>query len=308
MEKRNALLCVAFLALVWGTTFIATKIAIRTVPVFFMIASRELTAGLLMGVLARSIGKFRPMSWATLGRHALYGLGFFTGARGLMTLALDYAPAGLVALMFSLIPVYVLFINLIIGHAYFNRQIGWGLGLGATGMLLVFRESLSGLFDLNNLVGVGIAMLAAFCWAGTSIIVAARKDKLPPAQKSSVQLLSGSLGLFLLSLITGETAQLVDFTFDAVLSMCYLVIFGSLAAFLAFQYAIKHLPVGRATVYAYVNPFVALFFAWLILSEPLSPELVLFFGITMAGVFLVNKGYRKTAREIEERKMRAEPS
>lgn len=296
-NKENlALLLVGYLSLVWGTTYLAVKIAIRTVPIFMMTGMRELMAGSLLLLLALAVERPKGFSLATIVRQGVYGIGFFTAARGLMALSLDYVQSGVVALIFSLIPVYVLFLNVFVGQFYFNRQIGLGIGLGVVGMLLTFQDSLGAVGTGNGLLGIGIALLAAFSWAGTSVWVAGKEEKLPPLFRSAVQLLFGAAGLGLISLLRGERVDLGAVAPEAWLAITYLAVFGSVAAFLAFMFAIKHLPVARATLYAYLNPFVALFLGWLVLEEPLTLGLFGAFTLTLAGVFLVNRGYgRKPA-------------
>ena len=292
-KQTLGLVLVGYLSIVWGTTYLAVKIAIRTVPVFLMTGARELLAGALLLLLALIVEKPRRFPLSTIIRQGVYGFGFFTGARGLMALSLDYVQSGLVALIFSLIPVYVLFLNFFAGQFFINRQIVLGLALGALGMFLVFRESLGGLGAPDQLLGIGIALLAALSWAGTSVLVAGKQETMPPLFRSAVQLFFGAAGLALISVLRGETVELGAVSTEAVLAIVYLAVFGSVSAFVAFVFAIKYLPVARATLYAYLNPFVALFLGWLVLDEPLTLGLIGTFSITLAGVFLVNRGYRE---------------
>ena len=294
-DKTLALLAVAYLSFVWGTTYLAVKVAIRTVPVFMMAGARELVAGILLLTFAFAVEKPNKYPVADLVRQGAYGFGFFTGTRGLMALSLVYIPSGLVALIFSLIPVYVLFLNIFTGNFFINRRIILGMLLGALGMLLVFRESLKGILSLEHLIGLGIAFLAALSWAGTSVIVSEKKETMSPLFRSSVQLLFGAVGLWAISFFSGESVDLAAVELKAILAILYLAVFGSVAAFVAFIFAIKHLPVARATLYAYINPFVALFLGWMFLNELLNIELALSFSVTIAGVFLVNRGYRQHA-------------
>lgn len=292
-SRTLALIAVAYLSLVWGTTYLAVKVAIRSVPVFAMAGSRELLAGMLLLALAFVREKPRRYAVGDLVRQGVYGFGFFTGTRGLMALSLVYVQSGLVALVFSLIPVYVLFLNAFTGNFFINRKIVLGMLLGALGMFLVFRESLKDILDLEHMVGLGIAFLAALSWAGTSVIVSEKKETMPPLFRSGVQLMFGAAGLWLISLFSGESIDWAAVEPEAILAIVYLAVFGSVIAFVSFIFAIKYLPVARATLYAYINPFVALFLGWLFLREPLTLELLLSFSLTIVGVYLVNRGYRR---------------
>lgn len=293
-NQQWSIIAIVFLSIVWGTTHIAVKFAIQTLPVFFMAGVRELLAGSIFLLFSYFREKQAAIDWAEVLRQGLFGLGFFTGARGLMVLGLDYAPAGLVALVFSLIPVYVLLINLLTGKGKVNRPIIIGLLLGGLGMGLVFRESLLSLEGWEAIIGMGIALGGAFCWAGTSVLLSDGRDgALPPLFRSGVQLIAGALGLLLISGILREPVDLGGVSTTSVLAVLYLVCFGSILAFGSYVFAIRHLPVAQVTVYAYFNPFIALFGSWLLLGELLSLELVLSFGLTLLGVYMLNRGYRR---------------
>jgi drug/metabolite transporter (DMT)-like permease len=293
-NQQLSVIAIVFLSIVWGTTHVAVKFAIQTIPVFFMAGIRELLAGSIFLAFSYFREKQDRINWPEILRQGLFGLGFFTSARGLMVLGLDYAPAGLVSLVFSLIPVYVLLINALFGRGFVNRQIIIGLLLGGLGMLLVFRESLLELEGWEAIIGMGIALGGAFCWAGTSVLLTDGRDgDLPPLFRSGVQLIFGALGLLLISGVTLEPVDILSFSLTSVLAVLYLVVFGSILAFGSYVFAIKHLPVAQVTIYAYFNPFVALFLGWLLLGELLSTELVLSFGVTLLGVYVLNRGYKR---------------
>ncbi len=291
-KKTLSFFIIGFLGIVWGTTYIATKIAIQSVPVFMMTGIRELIGGLLLLVLAFIFEKPPRLHLPTILGQGIFGLGFFTGARGLMTLSVDFIPAGLAALVYSLIPIYVLFLNAFTGNFFINRPIIIGLLLGAIGMFSVFHESLKHVMNINHMIGIGVAFAGALSWALTSIIVKGKREVLPPIYRSSIQMLFGATGLWILSWANRETLIPEAIDMKIVLAILYLAIVGSVAGFLAYMYAIKYLPVARVTLYAYINPFVALFLGWLVLHEPLTLELLISFTITISGVFLVNWGYR----------------
>ncbi|NRA52471.1 MAG: EamA family transporter [Phaeodactylibacter sp.] len=288
--KRLSFLVILLLCFVWGTTHIAVKYAIQTIPVFFMAGIREFFASLIFLSFSLWLEKPRNIDWKEVLRQGLFGLGFFAFARGLMVLGLNYAPAGLVSLVFSLIPVYVLGINLLMGKGRINKRILTGLLLGALGMFLVFRESLFNLKGTDALLGMAIALGGAVCWAGTSVLLTeGREGEMPAMFRSAVQLFFGAMGLLLVSGVLLEPVDFSAFSGTSMLGVAYLVIFGSIAGFGSYVYAIKHLPVAQVTLYAYINPFVALFFGWLLLGELLTLELLLSFGVTLAGVWLLSR-------------------
>jgi len=294
--NRKVILLVAFLSVVWGTTYIATKIAISSIPVYLMVGLRELAAGLLMLTVAFILESPSKIKLKRLLISSILGLGFFTGARGFMTLALDYIPSGTTALIYSLIPIYVIFLNFFTPNFYINRKIIIGVLLGAIGMIMVFKDNLSAEIWLSNITGIAIALLGAFCWAGTSIISKENKDESPLLFRAASQLIVGGLALLIISQTTGEMVSIEMFTWRSVSALSYLVVFGSVLGFLAFSFSIKKYPVAQISVYAYINPFVAAFLGWYMLNETLSLYLVVSFLIAIMGVYLVNEGYRQKNR------------
>jgi drug/metabolite transporter (DMT)-like permease len=288
-----ARVAVAFLCLLWGTTYIAIKIGIEDIPPYLFAAIRQLIAGFLLILLGFLFGRYRLPAVRQVGEQIIPGLLLISCGQGFMNWALLYIPSGLAALIASMIPMYAIIFSLFIpAYARLNLQ-GWlGFALGCVGMMIVFSENLSQLFRPEYMIGILITFLGAFCWAGGSYLVQAKsRQDISPYYKAGFQLLFGSGGLFVFAYFSSDFANFHGFTFTSLAALAYLVILGSLAGYLAFLFAVKHLPVAQATLYSYVNPLVAVVLGWFLFNEPLGWQLPAGFLVTLSGVYLLSRGF-----------------
>lgn len=218
------------------------------------------------------LGKYRLPPVRQIAEQVMPGLLLISCGQGFMYWALLYIPSGLAALIASMIPMYAIIFSLFIPtYARLNMK-GWlGFALGAVGMMIVFSENLEQFLRPEYLIGILITFLCAFCWAGGSYLVQARAQQdISTYYTAGFQLFFGSLGLFLFAYFSSDYSNFHGFTFASLAALAYLVILGSLAGYLSFLFAIKHLPVAQATLYSYVNPLVAVVLGWFIFNEPLG--------------------------------------
>lgn len=289
-------LAVAYISIFWGTTFIAIKIGIAHVPVFLFIALREFSAGLILLGVGMLLAKGKLPGRKAIALQIVPGIALIAGARGLMSFSINFIPVGLASLFFSLIPMYVLIINLFTGNSIINRSIVVGALLGALGMVLVFYQDLDGLLQADSLKGIGLSVGGALVWASASIWTSNSKAGMDPVYKSGFQLLFGGLGLMLMSILTGDIMLIGQFETDSLLALVYLILLGSVGGFMAYSYAITRLPVAQVALYAFINPLVTVLLGWLILQEYLSWQLGLAFLVTLTGVYIVNRGYNRPTK------------
>lgn len=302
-EMLYAKLAVAFLCILWGTTYIAIKIGIQDVPPYLFAALRQAVAGAIMVAICMLMKRGRLPGRKAILEQALPGLLLITCGQGFLNWALLYVPSGLAALIASMIPMYAVIFGLFMPSSdKVNASIWLGLGMGAAGMMLIFQENVEQLLEPHYLIGVLLTFLGAFCWAGGSYLVQSNKSSIEPLYKAGFQLLFGSAGLFVFAFFTSDYEHFVGFTWSSALALLYLIGPGSIAGYLAYLYAIKRLPVAEVAVYSYVNPIITLSLGWLIFHEPLGILIGIGFLITLAGVFLVSRGYQQLRSTPSEKK------
>ncbi|MDZ4679501.1 MAG: EamA family transporter [Saprospiraceae bacterium] len=289
----KAYIALAFVCFVWGTTYLALRVGVTHFPAFLFSAVRQTIAGILLVTIAVVWGKERLSFEKGAIRYVVPGILMISLGNGLVGWAQQYIPSGLAALICSIMPVWVVIINLSSSKSDRpNWQIALGLALGCAGMAVVFRDNVADLANWDYLFGIVLTFVATLSWALGSIYAKQKPGNSGLLANAGLQLFFGGLGLFAFSLAFDDYSRWHGFVDEGIWALIYLVIFGSIGAFAAFSYALSKLPVGLVSIYAYINPLVAVFLGWLILSEKFNPAVLVALLLTVGGVFIVNKGYR----------------
>lgn len=284
----------------WGTTWVASKIGVSKIPAFQMAAIRQLLAGLCF-VLFFMIYKKLPLPTAKqFGMLLVMSILMFVGANGLSTWSLDFIPTGLSCLIGALYPLSVVIIEMIF---FRNRNVSiltfLGLLLGIGGTFIVFYENaFHGIRPAGFFFGVFLSFVAMLTWSIGSIIIAKNKMKIDPYYSIGWQMLISSGLLYLIALASGKNLTLVQIPGSGWLAVIYLVVAGSLIAYAAFVYSMKTLPPALFSLYAYINPLVAMVVAGFLLKEKLNMNILWGAIVTLSGVFLVNYSIRKNRKQI----------
>lgn len=293
-----AYLALAAICIIWGTTYLALRIAVEEIPPFFFSAVRQITAGtLLLGFMFLIKKKAFPRI-QYLGKQGINGILMITLGNGLVAWAEMYISSGLAALICSMMPVWVILINVAIGSKEkLNGLIILGVLMGMLGIMLAFGEDLSEFTNPLYSYGIIFTFMAAMSWAGGSIFSKTILPSPGPFINAGFQMFFGGLGLMAISFVLGEKMNL-SFSASGWGAMVYLIVFGSIIAMTCYSYALSKLPVSLVSLYAYVNPLVAILLGWLILDETLNLRTVLAFMLTVLGIYIVNKGHKKNIDEI----------
>lgn len=287
-------LIVAFAAiyLVWGSSYLAIRIAIESIPPFLMAGSRFFIAGLLLygWTLARGVPPPTLREWR--GALVVGGL-LLLGGNGGVSWAEQRVASGPAALMVALVPLWmVLFDGWRPGGSRPGRQVMAGVMLGLAGLALLTGPSrLVGAGRLDP-VGAAVLVFATVSWATGSLV--ARQVRLPasPARATAMQMLAGGALLLAAGLATGETARLDPgaVTARSAGAVAYLVVVASIVAFTAYGWLLRVSTPARVATYAYVNPVVALLLGWAFAGETLTPRTVLAAGVIFGAVVIIT-GY-----------------
>jgi drug/metabolite transporter (DMT)-like permease len=277
--------------LIWGSTYLAIRIMVRTLPPLLSGGLRFLLAGLiLLGVLILS----RGAAAVTIGRRELIsctviGTILLLGANGLVSIAEDRVPSALAALMIASIPLWVVLLRSIFdGRVPRGTLVGVAVGFVGVGILVVPGSSSSG----APIAGLLVLMIAAVCWASGSFM--STKLTLPrdPLVSTGFQMLSGGVVMTLVALAAGEAADFhtSQLSRSSVLAFAYLVVAGSLLAFTAYSWLLRNAPISKVATYAYVNPVVAIFLGWWILNERITASVLIGAAVILSSVaFIVRK-------------------
>lgn len=302
MNRHNwlAIIALCIVCLVWGTTYFAIRIGVETFPPFLFSAIRQLIAGgiillVLKWRLRLSICKADFMS------QSVPGVLMVTLGNGIVCWCERYISSGLAALILSLIPIFVVIISYVSGvdTRKPHKLILSGLALGCLGIVFIFRDNLKDLTNAQYLMGMLIAFGACIAWASGSVYAKYKSTEGKHIlQNAALQLFSGGIALFILSIFLDDYAELKTITPVSIWSLVYLIVFGSILAYSCFIYTLKHLPIGISSLYAYINPFIAIVLGFLFLQERLTGITLLALLTTLTGVYCIHKGYQKMAVKV----------
>lgn len=267
--------------LVWGSTYFAIRVALEGFPPFGMAAVRLCAAGAVLLAGARLLGDPWP-SRKDLAPVAFAGVLSFLLGNGSVVHAEQTVSSGLVAVLVGVVPVYTAALARLYGVPVTRAQ--WaGMALGAAGLVVLhLDEGLRGDLWVSASLTVG-----SIAWAWASLLSKLRSG-VTPGMMSGVQMLAGGLALAVASVATGERWSSTP-PLSSVVAVGYLFTFGSIVAFSAYNYLLRHASIAVATSYAYVNPVVAVLLGIGLGGETLAPSGWAGLGLIVAAVGLVTR-------------------
>jgi drug/metabolite transporter (DMT)-like permease len=279
----------------WGSTYLAIRYAVETIPPFLMAGTRFLAAGLILYVWRRAAGDPAPTrrQWVSA---AVIGLLLLLGGNGMLSWAEQKVPSGVAALLIGSIPIWMTTIEAIRpGGARPNWLGVLGLVIGFGGIALLVVPSLAGGSKAElHPVGIAALLFASLSWSLGSIY--SRHAKLPSSALllTSMEMLAGSAGLILLGTVTGEWRLLVlpAVALRSWLGLAYLAVFGSMIAYTAYTWLLRNAPLPLVSTYAYVNPLIAILLGSLLAGELLTARILAAAIVIVGSVVVINLSQR----------------
>lgn len=288
-------------SIIWGTTWVASKIGVSEIPALQMAYIRQFFAGVVFVVFFLFYKKTplpTPKQFLWLFVMAII---MFVSANGLSTWGIKYIPAGLGSLIGALYPLSVVVIERLFFKSKKIPAVTFvGFFLGLSGIAIVSYENAFHHTGPSFMFGIFLSIIAMLSWSVGTIFIARNKVDINPYFGVGWQMLISSVILFVVTESTQSTVAFSAISFKVWSIIAFLVIFGSLIAFIAFIYSTKVLPTAIASLYAYINPFVAMLTAYFVIDEKLSINILWGSIVTLAGVFLVNYSMKKDKLIIAE--------
>jgi len=276
----------AYLAvcLIWGSTFLAIRIAVQDLPPMTAAGVRFLLAGGLMYAYVRWKGLPFPSPRETR-QQSLVGICLLWSGNGLVMVGSQWVHSSVAALLFATVPLFMALMSLFMLKGEKINLTGWlGLAVGFAGVaILVLR---GGVGQPGTLLGMGIILLGAASWAFGSVYSKRVRTSVPMMVTLTIQTVAGGVLLLAVGILSGELKG-ASLSLDGVLAILYLIFFGSLLGYNAYIYLLSVWPAARVSTYAYVNPLVAILLGSLILGEPVGLSVLIASATILAGVFLV---------------------
>jgi drug/metabolite transporter (DMT)-like permease len=293
-EPSKWLILAAFAALylIWGSTYLSIRIAIETIPPFFLVAARFLIAGGLLYGWCIYKGEKAP-SFDIFRNIALGGILMLFMGNGAVSWAEQYLPSGIAAIIVATVPLWFVLLDKSQWTYYFsNKIIILGFLVGFAGVLLLFAGKGSNSFsgDHMKLVGFFVLIVGTVAWAIGSLYSKYKKVEASVTMKAAVQMLSAGVVSSIAGFIGGEhnALSLSHISWQSINALLYLIVMGSLIGYMSYIWLLSVRPASLVGTYAYVNPVVAVFLGWLVADEQITLQQIIALAVILAGVILVN--------------------
>ena len=297
--RVKAIFCLAMVCIFWGTTCLASKEGVRYMPPLQLAGMRQFIAGLCYV----SYFIYRGEKWPTRKQwQSVVILSFlnFVIANGLSTWGVKFISAGLGAIIGAIFPLWLVVIGLFSSKSKIPQRAIVGLLVGFGGVCIIFYEHLRDFMIADFRFGIFVSILATWGWAFGTIYTKKHAARFNPYFSIGLQMMIAGLALLATSYNSGNIIPVSAIPWQSWTAIAYLVVVGSLISFMAYLFALQNLRTEQASLYAYINPMVAVLLGWMIFSEELS----IFIGIgglvTLAGVYIVNRAYKVPVATIQE--------
>ncbi len=290
-SKLDARLIVALLtvAIVWGTTYLAIRVAVHTIPPWFVTAMRQTLASLILFILLLRKRELKWIGWASLRRQILLSTLMVIIANGMTTVAEQSIPSGLASLLNATVPIFVFLGSLLVGLQKPSIKGFAGVTIGFLGVAFIFRDGIDDLVDPNYSMGIICLAIAISGWAAGTIYT-----KKYTLQQSNIfldlfyQFLFSAIVQLIFAFIFSKEIKPSSWSTESLAAVGYLGIFGSVIGYFGYNYALKKVTATDASILSYFNTVIALFLGWLILNEAITYDLLIATALIIGGVFITN--------------------
>jgi drug/metabolite transporter (DMT)-like permease len=302
-HQKSAVVAWVAVCLIWGTTYLGIRVALETIPPATVGALRYLVAGVALAIILRARGETLPgpSHWNGL---ALLGFLMIAIGNGGVIWAEQWVPSGIAAVVLASAPFWMTGLEAALpGGERITRRALTGLVVGFVGILMLIWPELTAGGELGRqfVIGVIALQIAEVGWAlGSSYSRRHARDE-NALGAAALQMIFGGAFMAIAATVRGEWADLT-FSLRSGLAELYLIVFGSLVGYTSYVYALKHLPVSTVSLYAYVNPVIAVVLGTLLLSEPFGWRVVIAAAVVFTGVAVVRwKGTGGAAAQAKAR-------
>lgn len=288
------ILALTGVALIWGTTYLGIRVAVQTIPPWFVAAFRQSIATVILFIILLRKNELTWKGWPHVRRQMILSSLMIVGANGLTTVAEQTVPSGLTSLLTSLSPLFVFISSVILGLQKPSLKGFAGVLIGFLGVVFIFREGISELLDPNYKTGIMFLGFAISGWTIGTIYIKKYNQKTDNIFLDLFyQFAFSAVVQFILALIFSKDISISDWSMNSMLAVAYLAIFGSVIAFFCYHYALKKVSATEVSILNYFNTVIALFLGWLILNEVITIDILIATVLIIIGVFITNYKSKK---------------
>lgn len=289
MKDYRLTLAILIVAIVWGTTFLGIRVAVESIPGWFVAGIRQFLAGIILLIILLSRKELKWIGWKNLQYQLTFSVLMLIIANGMTTVAEESLTSSLASLITASSPLLVFLGSVVIGIQKFSLRALLGVLMCFCGILFIFWDGLQDLINPTYRNGIILMFCAIFGWASGTIFT----------KKLNIQSANISLNLFyqftfaglvqlIFAFVFSENYNFENWTLKSISAMLYLAIFGSVITFFAFHYALTKISPIQVSLLSYFNTIIAIILGWLILDEAISSKFIIAAVLIICGVFLIN--------------------
>jgi drug/metabolite transporter (DMT)-like permease len=278
--------------IVWGTTYLGIRVAVESIPPWFITSIRQGIAALIvLGILIYK-KQLSWIGWNNLKFQLIPSLLMIVIANGFTTIAEQSLPSGLTSIMSALSPVIIFIGGILFGIEKPNLKGLIGVLLGFLGVVFIFRNGLEDILDPNYKTGMLFLSIAIMSWSAGTVYSKKHTHKSNNiALNLFYQFSISSLIQFVLAFIFSSNTDMNTWSLRSISAVVYLAVFGSVLAFFCYHYALKKVTAVKVSILNYVNTIIAVFLGWLLLDEVITFDFIIATALIILGVFIIN--YKK---------------
>ena len=291
-RTTKAYIALGIVSVIWGTTWVVSKQGVSAMPALQLAGVRQVMAGVIYFIYYTLKGAKWP-GIRDVGPLIVLAFLNFVFSNGLSTWGVKFISAGLGSIIGAVFPLWLVVIGLIVSGTKTPRLAVFGLIVGFAGICLIFYDHLHEFLKPEFRFGILLSVLATWTWALGTLYTKSHAKVFNPYFGLGFQMLIAGSVLLTVSIVSGAYIPFSEIPDISWFSIVYLIIFGSIIGFICYLYALQHLPTEQASIYAYINPVIAVLAGVLIFNERFNAFIFLGGLAALYGVYIVNQAFRK---------------
>ena len=289
----------AAVGIIWGTTFLGIRVAVETIPPWFVTSIRQGLAGFVMMAILLFKKQLTWIGWKNLKQQLIPSVLMIVIANGFTTIAEQTLPSGLASVISALSPILIFLGSILFGLQKMSLRGFVGVIIGFSGVVFIFKDGLGSFLDANYKTGMMFMGFAILAWAAGTIYTKTHAVKSNNITLNLFyQFTMASCIQLVLASIFSPNPDFSSWSSRSVFAALYLSVFGSVIAFFCYNYALKHVTAVQVSILSYVNTIIAVFLGWLLLDEIITIDFIIATALIILGVFIVN--YKKKEKKAFE--------
>lgn len=287
----------ATVGVVWGTTFLGIRVAVETIPPWFVTSIRQGLAGLMLMTVLLYKKELKWIGWKNLKHQLVPSILMIVIANGFTTVAEQTLPSGLASVISAMSPILIFIGSILFGLQKASLRGLVGVVVGFSGVVFIFKEGLGSFLDADYKIGVMFMGLAILAWAAGTIYTKTHAYKSNNiALNLFYQFMMASCIQLVLAFIFSPNPDISSWSSRSIFASLYLSVFGSVIAFLCYNYALKRVTAVQVSILSYINTIIAVFLGWLLLDEKITVDFIIATVLIILGVFIIN--YKRKEKNI----------